>query len=235
MPLVKNTMVAIAGLSAVGVAVWVGSSLMSDQGGGPPMPNSPVASAVITPTPANHKVGSPSQTQPVAQAVPASTELAALPSYLYFNYDHAPTSPQDLGNARQFPPARLRVTGHGDEAGVALLFSDDPKEAIGHDWQGDRYYFSMTLQQPVADSHQLDGMSWEFTASSSEREENANGIFLHGDQFHLEPISMQVHFSGQAPQLLVWISGEFVEYDTTNPNAEPRHCWVTGRVAPRVE
>jgi hypothetical protein len=135
----------------------------------------------------------------------------------------------------QFPPARLHISGKVDEPVTALLFSDDPKEAINKDWAGDRYYFSMPLAQLAGDDRQLDGVEWPFIASTSDKEETGNGIFLHGDQFHLEPVQARVRFEGMAPHLLVRLAGEFLQYDTSNPNAPPKRCLVTGVLAPLVE
>jgi hypothetical protein len=168
---------------------------------------------------------------------------AQQPSYLYIKYlpdnpnaaDESPAPANDFGAPQQFPPARLHISGRPDEPATALLFSDDPKEAINKDWAGDRYYFSMGIQQPLGPDKQLDGIEWRFIASRSEKEESGNGIFLHGDQYHLEPVQALVHFEGMAPHMLVKIAGEFLQYDTTNPNAPPKRCVVTGVLAPLVE
>ena len=116
-----------------------------------------------------------------------------------------------------------------------LFCSPTTQEAINKDWAGDRYYFSLALQQPLGEDKSLDGRDWYCTSSLSEREETGNGIFLHGDQYHLEPVQAIVHFEGLAPHLLVKIAGQFLQYDTANPNSPPKRCQVSGVLAPRVE
>jgi len=241
MPSMSKFILSIAALGAVGLGVWATCGLMRDGSGGPPLPGTTENPAVTSASsPKSPEMKQP-QTRP---AHPTAVAVAEQPSFLYIKYlpdnpnaaDQADAPrPNDFGTATQFPPARLRVSGKADEQVTALLFSDDPKEAIDKDWAGDRYYFSMTLQQPVGEDKNLDGLDWFFIASPSEKEETGNGIFLHGDQFHLEPVQARVHFDGQAPHLLVRIVGEFLQYDTTNPNAPPKRCQVTGVLAPRVE
>lgn len=156
------------------------------------------------------------------------------PSFLYLKYipdpddssatnDTVPVATaDDLGSAQCFPAARLRITGH-DESLTALLFSDDPKEAIAKGWNGDRYYFRMPLQQGV-DAKHIDGAEWLYTTSPTDKEETGNGVFLGGDRMHLEPISMRVGFEGSGPNIVVRISGQFLLFDTSDTTAKPK--WV---------
>ena len=119
-----------------------------------------------------------------------------------------------------------------------MLFSDDPKEAMDKAWAGDRYYFAIHFQQMTGFKRvedRLDGAQWVYTASDTEHEENGNGIYLHGDQMHLEPVYMSVQVEGQAPNLLVKLAGVFLQYDMSDSNAKPRRCQVRGILAPRVE
>lgn len=190
------------------------------------------------------------QTPPGRAAV---ATVPAPPSYLYIKYlpdapesaggaaDGAVSPGNDLGTPHPFPAARLRVSSkgdRGDDAIAAMLFSDDPKEAMDKNWTGDRYYFSINFQQLPGFKRledRLDGAQWVYTASETEHEENGNGIFLHGDQIHLEPISMWVQIEGKAPNLLVKLGGMFLQYDTADPDAKPKRCQVQGILAPRVE
>lgn len=240
----KKLILSVVGLGVVGVGVWAASDFLRDGGaGGPPLPGSTagpsVATAPISAKPREMKLP---DTRPVPPA--ATVAAAQQPSYLYIKYlpddskaadDSDAPRANDFGTPVQFPPARLHVSSKADEPPSVLLFSDDPKEAINKDWAGDRYYFSMAFQQPIGDDRQLDGVDWPFTASSSEKEETGNGIFLHGDQYHLEPVQAIVHFEGVAPHMLVKVAGQFLQYDTANPNAPPKRCAVTGVLAPLVE
>lgn len=238
----NKLIIAVVGLGAAGACVWAANSFLHEGAGGPPLPGRTAEPVVISSTPSlSPREMTLPETRPVEPAGAVAT--AQQPSYLYIKYLPEPNSTEDadtgpsnaFGVAHQFGPARLHVSGKPDEPGTALLFSDDPKEAINKDWVGDRYYFSMALQQPLGEDKQLDGQEWRWTASLADKEETGNGIFLHGDQYHLEPVQALVHFEGLAPHLLVKIAGEFLQYDTTNPNAPPKRCQVTGVLAPKVE
>jgi hypothetical protein len=191
-----------------------------------------------------------------ARATPGATgtkpdkAAADLSAYLYFEYadnqnpaDGAPDLLQSAkaaangwGAPRQFPPARLRLVGKADEPVTALLFSDDPKEAINKDWAGDRFYLQFPLQR-VSDAHKLDGAEWWFQASASEHEETPNGIFMKGDRFHFEPFNVRVRLEGKPATgaMSVQIAGQFFQYDTANPNTPPRLVNVRGILLPKVE
>jgi hypothetical protein len=236
----NKVLLSVVGLGLVGIGIWAGPGFFRDNAGGPPLPGTAVDAPVVA---GNSAGKAPEMSLPATRPAPAVVVAAQQPSFLYIKYlpdnpggaDDAGAPANDFGTPFQFPPARLHMTGKPDEPVTALVFSDDPKEAMEKDWAGDRYYFSMTLQTTVGDDRQLDGLDWIYSASLTEKEETGNGIFLHGDQYHLEPVQARVHFDGQAPHLLVKIAGEFLQYDTTNPNSPPKRCQVTGVLAPRVE
>jgi len=185
----------------------------------------------------------------VAKVVKPAGDLSA---YLYFewadNQNPADASPDVLqsaaaqgangwGRPLQFPPARLRLVAKGDEPVTALLFSDDPKEAINKDWAGDRFYLQFPLQH-VTDAQKVDGAEWWYQASASEHEESANGIFMKGDRFHFEPFNVRVRLEGKPINgggISVQIAGQFFMYDTANPNTPPRLINVRGILLPKVE
>jgi len=130
----------------------------------------------------------------------------------------------------------MRLVAKGDEPVTALLFSDDPKEAINKDWTGDRFYLQFPLQH-VSDVQKVDGAEWWYQASASEREESANGVFLKGDRYHFEPFNVRVRLEGKPATggLSVQIAGQFFMYDTTDPNKPPRLVNVRGILLPKVE
>ena len=244
----RKTLISTALAGLFGAAAWATLGCWRGEGGSPSTPSNPDRRAPGTTPPPKPQALKLPQTLPTGAAAVAP----ALPSYLYLKYlpddltsagesnpAAAPAAPAaDFGTPHQFPAARLRVSGKGDDGVTALLFSDDPKEAMDKDWTGDRYYFAMNLQ-PMAEARRLEdrlnGAQWGFTASASEREENRNGLFLHGDQMHLEPVQVWVQLEGQAPNVQVKIAGEFLQYDTSDPNAKPKRCQVMGILAPRVE
>lgn len=189
------------------------------------------------------------ETPAVSAARPAvpTTKPADLPppadplaSYLYFQYaaaddgEDADGSADAWGPSRQFPPARLRLTTSGEEPVAVMLYSDDPKEAINKGWQGDRYYFQLSLSQ-ANDIHSLDGAEWWYQASSADREESPNGIFLKGDRYRLEPTNVVIHFEGKAPRMKIGIKGYFLQTDTEDPTATARKVLVRGVLMPKVE
>jgi hypothetical protein len=182
------------------------------------------------------------KTRPSTQ--PALASEPQMASFLYFQDPQSPQDGQGEGQAtpanawgtpRQFPPARLRLRGGGDEPVVALLFSDDPKGAIENDWAGDRYYFEMKL--PANDLARLDGIQWGYQVSSAaaDREESPNGIYLKGDRYHLEPGNVAVRFEGRAPNMTVWIGGWFLQYDKEDPAGQPKQVLVRGVLVPKVD
>jgi hypothetical protein len=200
------------------------------------------------PNPATRPTTKP--TLPVAP-IQAAAVVPAVPttSFLYLRYPENAEMPEtvkanaakasDWGIPCAFPQARLRLVSHGDEPVSAMLFSDDPKEAINKDWAGDRYYFQMPLQQ-ITDLSHLDGAEWGVMASTSaaDREETGNGLFLHGDRYHLEPINIDVHFDGTPGKpggVQIRMAGQFLQYDSMNPSAQPTTVTVVGILMPRVE
>lgn len=185
------------------------------------------------------------RTRPSSQ--PAGAAEPRLASFLYFQDpqpqppdgqgDDAANTANTWGTPRQFPPARLRLRGGGDEPVTAMLFADDPpsKGGIDKDWVGDRYYFEMKV--PAADVMRLDGIQWGFQVPSAQadREESPNGIYLQGDRYHLEPANVLVRFEGRAPNMTVWIGGYFLQYDSQDPGGPPKQVLVRGVLVPKVD
>ena len=168
--------------------------------------------------------------------VPAAVAKAG--SVLSFQFPDTGGEPVDpTGGAwivRQFPAARLRLADNGDGRVSAMLFSDDPKEAINSNWAGDRYYFEMRVRANGVQN--LDGAQWWHQHSPSEQEDASDGVFLKGDRYHLEPLNVVVQFDGRpGKDLRVRISGQFLQHDTTDPTVKPRLVMVQGLLEPKVE
>lgn len=136
--------------------------------------------------------------------------------------------PKDIGVSIQFPRARLRLTGKGESHLVALLYSDDPKEAITKDWKGDRYYFRMPLQ--AADLRALESFPYRSVVEFNSDDDTSNGVFLKGDRYHFVPIDLSVRFEMQGSQVVAYLGGLFKQYDTTDIQAEPKWFQIQGIV-----
>jgi hypothetical protein len=199
-------------------------------------------------TPPATQVATTPPPEPTSRPASAPAANEALASYLYFQYptdangasvDPVSGASVDLGSnpwgvVRQFPPARLRLNVKGDDGASAMLFSDDPKEAISKNWAGDRYYFQMDLPY-VQGLQQLDGARFGYQMSPNEQEESPNGVFLKGDRYHLEPANAVIRFDGAPPHVTVQVWGQFLQYDSTDPKSPPVVVTVQGVLMPKVE
>ena len=108
----------------------------------------------------------------------------------------------------EFPPAKLRV-GTSDGKVIALLYSDDPKDALKDEYAGNSFYFQMELDadevKNFADS------DWRFKATSHEQTDSPYGIFLEGHRKQLQPVEVTVQFErAGVDETLVSISGKFL-------------------------
>ncbi len=124
----------------------------------------------------------------------------------------------------EFPPARLYLKAEPAEAGDveggprvrALVYSDDPPEALRSDWKKHSFYFEMDLALPVATSdavaaklaegepvgpRDLDYAEWSYTAPSGKKSDGPSGIFLNtgggtgGGELQLQPGDVLVTFN----------------------------------------
>ena len=192
--------------------------------------------------PALTKGKDPGGNEPVLPATLPATRPAdeaaarADASYLYFSYPGRVTATgQPIENIPvRFPGARLHLTAKEGEPVRAMLFSDDPKEAISRDWAGDRYYFDVKLNTDSLE--QVDGARWVKTSSAAaeDRDESGNGVFLKGDRVQLDPANVIVIVDGKLPQVQVTVSGEFLQYDANSPASPPQRVVVQGVLMPRV-
>lgn len=118
-----------------------------------------------------------------------------------------------------FPPAKLRV-GSSDGKVIALLYSDDPKDALKDQYAGNSFYFQMALDadevKNFADS------DWRFKATSNEQTDSPYGIFLDGHRKQLQPVEVGITFEpAGADETLITISGKFLLVnvdDATQPS-----------------
>ena len=83
-----------------------------------------------------------------------------------------------------FPPAKLKLTEEGSRL-MALLYTDDPPEAIKDDYTGNSYYLQMALD--VSDVKDLAKATWSHKSRTSEREDSPFGIYFSGHKVQLQP------------------------------------------------
>jgi hypothetical protein len=149
-------------------------------------------------------------------ALAATTEPAKRASYMY------------VGGARvEFPEAKLIVRKEGDKLS-AFLVSNDPPEVINPTYQGNRYYFEMTLDA-VDDLKNIAQAEFRYRAASGESQDTPNGIFLDGDRQHLQPYDIRVVFDKEGDHLVADIQGQFIYF--TKGNAVGTPIMVTAQLA----
>jgi hypothetical protein len=122
-----------------------------------------------------------------------------------------------------FPEAKLTLRREGDKVS-AFLVSNDPPEVIQPTFQGNRYYFEMTLDSidDVKDIASADFRYKAGSASAPDKQETQNGIFLDGDRQHLEPYDILVTFDREGEYVIANIQGQFIFY----PKGSVAGQWV---------
>jgi hypothetical protein len=158
--------------------------------------------------------------KPVAPAVQPSTPASAPATQPAEATKAAPPIAMRIEDRLiEFPPAKLRV-GTTDGKVIALLYSDDPKDAIKDQYAGNSFYFQMELD--ADDVKHFADSDWRFKASSNEQTDSPYGIFLDGHRQQLQPVEVTVSFeSVGANQTLITLSGQFLlvnVQDTTKPS-----------------
>jgi hypothetical protein len=148
-------------------------------------------------------------TNPSAQPLAVSQPVASTTQIAATSQPKAPPIAMKIEDRLvQFPPAKLRV-GTADGKVVALLYTDDPKDAIKNEYSGNSFYFQMQLDadevKNFADS------DWRFKAESNEQADTPYGIFLDGHRKQLQPVDVAITFEpAGGDQTLVSISGKFL-------------------------
>jgi hypothetical protein len=136
------------------------------------------------------------------------------------------------GQLFEFPRARLRLKNQDDQVAV-LLFSDDPAHANNDAYTGNSYYLDMRLD--IDDPVDFNDQIWPYKASSSERAESPNGVFLDGWTRHLQPFDIVVEFEKHEKLATVWIAGRFMMFHTRDRNVPPQLVPVSGRLTVNPE
>lgn len=188
-------------------AALVGGAISCDRE--PASPKAPTASATID---VKAPATLPSHASPSTQ--PAQLASGAVIMIDQRNYD--------------FPAARLRVS-EVDGQVVALLHSDDPRDAIDEKYAGNSFYLQMDLDVPAAAD--FSRTEWRFAASTSEPSQSPYGIFLEGHRYQLQPVDLKVSFERTTPATTtVWMSGRMLLIDIRDSASAPRMVSLAARL-----
>jgi hypothetical protein len=128
----------------------------------------------------------------------------------------------------QFPPAMLRIH-QTDGKVVALLYSDDPKDALNNNYRGNGFYFQLKLDD-VTDT-KFDQATWIHHSESSERVETPYGIFLDGHRRQLQPQDVRIRLLPLAGGgMTVDMAGWFLSVDPQDALSATQLIPVTARL-----
>jgi hypothetical protein len=142
-------------------------------------------------------------TRPDPATRPSSTQAAKKPSWMMVN-----------GVWIEFPEPKLIIRRDGDKL-TALLCSNDPPEVLHPSYQGNRYYFELTLDS-VDDVKNIPQADFRYKAASAEPQDTPNGIFLDGDRQHFQPYDIQVVFDKDGDNIIADIRGQFIYFPKGN-------------------
>lgn len=171
-----------------------------------------------------------SQSPPVVSATQSSTEIPTTqPATL-------PTRPPSFiaidQQPYEFPPARLSLQVR-DGRVAALLFSDDPRDAINRDYLGHSYYLPMMLD--IGSVDELPDAVWSCRVSAADQSDTNAGIFLEGDRVQLVPVDVQVRFEVlDERETVVILAGGF-RWKDEDRTAPLRMVSVSARLAAEVK
>ena len=185
-------------------------------------------------------------------ARPATADPTTRPSEEFDSAFITVTNADGAATTREFPPAKLWLKGladAGQEEGPArvraMLFSDDPAEALSREGLEDSFHFEMDLALPpeaaarVADRvaageavspADLARAEWAYQSSPGEPAAGRSGIYLAaatGGERHLRPADVLVAFDPLGDEVvIVTLFGDFVEVDEAGVASAPRRVQV---------
>jgi hypothetical protein len=133
-----------------------------------------------------------------------------------------------------FPPARLRLDSDGQNV-IALLYSDDPREALKSNYTGNSFYLRMVLD--VTDPSKLAEATWNYTApSSGDREaDSPYGVFLGGRKIALQPFQVAARFKVEGDATRALIVGKFQVLDDTPGRGPAEILPVSAELLVRID
>ena len=138
------------------------------------------------------------------------------------------------GHSTPFPPARMRLETDGQHV-VALVFSDDPKDALKDNYTGNSFYLRMELD--IDSPEKLAEANWHFTApSSGDREDSPYGIYLGGKKLQLQPYDVMGRFKvGEGGGTDVLLSGQFQVVEEATTRGPPQLVPIGADIPVRVD
>ena len=181
-------------------------------------PNATIGSTAPTTQPSSAAVPTTQPSRVLAKGNQPTTRPAVVTSsFRIFERQ----TPDDYGLLYEFPHARLHLKR--DENSV-VLYSDDPRTAIKPSYSGNSYYLVVPLDKNAP--LKLDGYMWHYQAPSiGDHPESAEGIFLDGQRYHLQPSDVTIAFRGEGRKMQVALMGQFLKFDTMaaadGPNGLP--------------
>jgi len=89
----------------------------------------------------------------------------------------------------------------------------------------------LEIQEPL----QIGASEWRYKVDSESYAESGNGIFLHGQTYHLQPADVAAQIEGDMSLVRVHVVGKFLRFDTKNLSAPGVPVFVKGTVLARVE
>ena len=139
------------------------------------------------------------------------------------------------GHLTVFPPARLRLESDGQNV-IALLYSDDPREAIKSNYTGNSFYLRMVLD--IQDPQKLADATWNYTAPSSGGDRDADspyGVFLGGRKIALQPFKVSGRFKTEGDATTAMLIGNFQILDDTPGRGPAQVLPVSAELPVRVD
>jgi hypothetical protein len=179
-----------------------------------------------SPPPPAPKAGATSAPVAISPTTGPTTAASTEPTSCLFNIN---------GHMTLFPAARLRLESDGQRL-VALLFSDDPKDALRDNYTGNSFYLRFDLD--VDSASQLADATWHYTAPSSGNSDSDSpyGIYLGGRKMQLQPYDFRGRFKCGDEGTELLMSGQFkILNDTAEHGGPAQMVPVTADVPVRVE
>jgi len=135
------------------------------------------------------------------------------------------------GRLFMFPAARLKLEDDGSRI-IALLFSDDPPQAIKDDYAGNSFYLQMVLD--IADVKDLPTAVWVHKSRSSEYQDSPYGIYLNGRKIQIQPYDARATFT-VADSTTVHLSGQCLLWNSADSTGLPQMVLVSGDLPVAVQ
>ena len=132
-----------------------------------------------------------------------------------------------------FPLAKMKLTDDGARV-IALLYSDDPPEAIKDSYTGNSFYLQMVLD--IDSPQQLSTAIWSHKSRSQEREDSPFGIYLGGRKIQLQPYRVQANFEqNDAATATVRVEGQFLLWNDADSTGLPQSVLVSAEIPVTIE